>query len=91
MTLPVAKNCKMTKKSDIDDVINPSKMSDMPQNFFVIRTRLSHCIYQVSSPYKVFNLVAVANMSEKNNPRFMGGCTPPLWGATETTFHSSEK
>ena len=33
MTLPVAKNCKMTKKSDIDDVINPSKMSDMPQNF----------------------------------------------------------
>ena len=33
MTLPVAKKCKMTKKSDIDDVINPSKMSDMPQNF----------------------------------------------------------
>ena len=33
MTLPVAKNCKMTKKSDIDGVINPSKMSDMPQNF----------------------------------------------------------
>ena len=29
--------------------------------------------YQVSSPYKVFNLVAVANMSEKNNTsRFMG-------------------
>jgi len=24
---------KMTKKSDIDDVIDPSKMSDMPQNF----------------------------------------------------------
>ena len=33
MTLPVAKNCKMTNKFDIDDVINMSKMSDMPQNF----------------------------------------------------------
>ena len=32
MTLAVAKNCKMTKKSDIDDVINTSKMSAMPQN-----------------------------------------------------------
>ena len=27
----------------------------------------------------------------ENTSRFMGGCTPPLWGATETTFHSSEK
>ena len=33
MTLAVAKNCKITKKSDIDDVINTSKMSGMPQNF----------------------------------------------------------
>ena len=33
MTLAVAKNCKMTKKSDIDGVINTSKMSDMPKNF----------------------------------------------------------
>ena len=65
MTLAVAKNCRMTKKSDIDDVIDTSKLSDMPQNFFVIRTRLGDCTYQVSSPYKVFNLVAVANMSEK--------------------------
>ena len=55
---------------------------------------------QVSSPYKVFNLVAVANISEKNTSRFMifmirliygGGCTPPLWGATETIFQISEK
>ena len=30
MTLAVAKNCKMTKKYDIDDVINTSKMLDMP-------------------------------------------------------------
>ena len=66
MTLAVAKNCKMTKKSDIDDVINTSKMSDMPKTFFVIRTRLDDCTYQVSSSYKVFDLVAAANMSEKN-------------------------
>lgn len=78
MTLAVAKNSKMTKKSDIDDVINTSKMSDMPQNFFVIRKRLGDCTYQVSSPYDVFDLVAVANMSEKNTPRFMGGVYTPL-------------
>ena len=39
----------------------------------MIRTRLGNCTYQVSSPYNVFNLVAVANMSEKNTSRFMGG------------------
>ena len=72
MTLAVAKNCKMTKKSNIDDVINTSKISDMPQNFFRNRTRLDDCAYQVSSPYKVFNLIAVANMSEKNTSRSMG-------------------
>ena len=33
MTLAVAKNCKMTKKSVIDDIINTSIMSDMPKNF----------------------------------------------------------
>ena len=33
MTLAAAKNWKMTKKSDIDDVMNTSKMSGMPQNF----------------------------------------------------------
>ena len=31
MTLAVAKNCKMTKKSDIDDVINTLKMSDISE------------------------------------------------------------
>jgi len=35
----------------------------------------------------VFNLVAVANMCVKNTSRFK----TPHWGATETTFHSSEK
>ena len=80
----------MTKKSDIDDVINTSKMSDMPQNISVIITRLGDCTYQVSSPYNVFNLVAVANMSEKT-PLDLWGVYTTLWGATETTFHSSEK
>ena len=32
MTLSVAKNCKMMKKFDIDDVINTSKITDMPEN-----------------------------------------------------------
>ena len=51
-------------------------MLDIPQNvFFFIRTCLGDCTYQVSSLYKVFNLVAVANMSEKNTSRFMEGCT----------------
>ena len=34
MTLTVAKNCKMRKKSDIDDVINTSQMSEIPHNKF---------------------------------------------------------
>ena len=55
-------------------------MSDMPQNFFVIRTHLGDCTYQVSSPYKVFNLVAVANMSEKTPLDLWGGVHPPPFG-----------
>ena len=31
------------------------------------------CTYQVSSPYEVFNLLAVADMSEEYTSRFMGG------------------
>ena len=90
MTLPVAKNCKMTKKSDIDDAINPSKMSDMPQHF-LSDSNVSRGLYMQSlSPYEVFNLLAVANMSEKNTSRFIWG-VHPLWGATETTFISFEK
>ena len=71
-----------------------SKMKDMPENFFNdfnVSRGLYISSYQVVSPYKVFNLLAVANMSEKNTSRFMGGCTPLLWGATETIVHSSEK
>ena len=33
MALAVTKNCKMTKTNDINDVINPSKMSDISHNF----------------------------------------------------------
>ena len=66
MTLDVAKNCKIKKKSDFDDVINTAKMSDMHQNFFNDSKVSKDCTYQISSPYKVFNLLAVANMSEKN-------------------------
>ena len=38
----------------------------------------------------MFNLLALASLSEKNTSGFIGGVHPPL-GATETTFHSSEK
>ena len=48
------------------------------KTFFVIGTCLDDCTYQVSSPYKVFNLVAVANMSERNTSKFMGGVQPPF-------------
>ena len=34
MTLAVAKNGNMMYKSGIDDVIDTSKISDMPQDFF---------------------------------------------------------
>ena len=37
----------------------------------------------------MFILLAVANMSEKT-PLDLWGVYTPLWGATETTFHSSE-
>ena len=41
MTVAVAKNCKMTKKSDIDDVINASKMSDN----FLNNSKVSRGLY----------------------------------------------
>ena len=58
-------------------------MKDMPENFFNdfnVSRGLYISSYQVVSPYKVFNLLAVANMSEKNTSRFMGGCTMPPFG-----------
>ena len=67
-------------------------MSNMPQNFFN-DYNVSRCgTYQVSSPCKVFNLLAVA-MSDKTPLDLWGGVNPqpPLWGAMDTTFHSSEK
>ena len=33
----------------------------------------------------------MANISEKNNPGFMGGGAPSTWGNNQTTFHSSER
>ena len=77
------------EKNDIDDVTNTSKMSDMPQNFFniIISKCLDNGTYQLSSPYKVFNLLTVANMSEKNTSRLMGGVHPPRVNIlTETTY-----
>ena len=44
---------------------------------------------KVSSPYKVFNLVAGANMSEKT-PQYLWVWYIPLSEATETTLYSSE-
>ena len=49
----------------------------------MIQTCLDDCT-KVASPYKEFNLLVVANMSEQKTPL-------DLWGATETTFNSSEK
>ena len=49
----------------------------------MIQTCLDDCT-KVASPYKEFNLLVVANMSEQKTPL-------DLWGATETIFHSSEK
>ena len=86
MTLAVAKNCKMTKNSDTDDVINTSKISDIPQNF-LNNLNVSRWSYISSfKSYKVFNLLAVANMSEKNTSRFTGGGV-----YTESTYHSYKK
>ena len=44
----------------------------------------------ISSSYKIFNLFAVANMSEKT-PQDLSEVAHTLWGATETIFHSTEK
>ena len=51
-------------------------MSDMPQNFF----NDSNVSYQVSSSCKVYNLLSMATMSEKNTSEFMvgGGVHPTL-------------
>ena len=68
MTLTLAKNCKVTWKSDIDDIMNTSKMLDMPQNFLMILiTCVDDFTYQVSCPSKVFNLLTVSNMFEKKH------------------------
>ena len=56
MILAVAKNYKMTYKFDIDDVVNTSKMSDMPKNIFN-DSNVSKGLYISSfKTIKVFNL-----------------------------------
>ena len=62
-------------KSDIDDVIDTSQMSGMPQNFPRGSKVSTH---RVSSPYKEFNLLAVSIMSEKNTSGYMVGVHSPL-------------
>ena len=47
----------------------------------MIATGLGDCIYQISSQYKVYNLLAVANMSEKIDHQW-----GEAWGAMKTTF-----
>ena len=57
----------------------------------MIPTSPEDCTYQVLSPYKALNILAMANISE-NTPldsREVG--VHPLKGATETILHSSEK
>ena len=44
----------------------------------MILTFLDDCTYQVSRPYKVFNLLAVANMSAKTPQDLCGGVQLPL-------------
>ena len=56
------------------------------ESISVTPTNLHNYMYQVSSPYKVFNLLAVANMSEKTSQDLWGEGTPPFWGAIETTL-----
>ena len=38
MTLAVDKSCKITLKSEMDDVIHMSQMSQMPQNIFNVQS-----------------------------------------------------
>ena len=73
------------------DMYNHQETSRSLQTFWMVSTCVEDCIYQVSSPYKMFNLLAVANMSEKTPLDLWGGCYTPLWDATETTFHLSKK
>ena len=43
----------------------------------MIPTFLEYYAYQNLSPYKIFNLLAVAKMSEKSTPGFNGGMYTP--------------
>ena len=93
LILAVANNGKMTWKSDIDDVINTSKMSDMPQNFFNA-SNISRILY--ISKLKFVQSVKPTYRGQnvwKNTSGFNEGDVHSLllWGATEITFHSFKK
>ena len=58
--------------------------------FWIIPTCLGDCTYQVSSPYILYNLLAVTNMSEKNTSGFMGVYTPPFSHLEERILKSKK-
>ena len=60
-------------------------MLDSLKAFFMLRTYIDDCTYQVSSPYKVFNLLAVGNMSEKT-PQDLWGLYTPFGGQRKPPF-----
>ena len=80
-------------KSGIDDVINTSKIPDIPQNVFnnSYVSRWSY-IQSFNSIQSVW--LTVTNMHEKHlriHGRVAHTHTHILWGTRETTFYSSEK
>ena len=55
-------------------------MSQKCLKTFLIRKCPDDCIYRVSIPYKVFNLLTLANISEKNTSGFTGMGGPVALG-----------
>ena len=63
----------MTLKSDTDDIINTSKLSDKPQNFFN-DSNVSRFLYiQSLKAIRSVNLLPETNMSEKTARNLGGG------------------
>ena len=65
--------------SDIDDVINTSKMSDMRQNSYNDLNVLLYCTYQISSPCKVITHLPWPIYLKKTPQDLWGGVHPPIW------------
>ena len=51
-------------------------MSQKPKNFFMVLKCVDKCTYKVSSQYKVFKLLAVAIICEKNASGFLHSVLP---------------